>query len=72
MACGPRNFSNLESFGFFLTDRAFLAAEDTRLSAAPSIPKGARSSVQNGIGSAATLQRAGALARQISSHGDAA
>ena len=31
---GARNFSNKESFGFFLTDRAFFAAEDDRRSAA--------------------------------------
>ena len=33
-----RNFTNLESFGFFLTDRAFFTAdEDNRQSFAPSV-----------------------------------
>jgi hypothetical protein len=31
-----RNFTNLESFGFFLTDRAFFTAGDNRQSFAPS------------------------------------
>lgn len=32
-----RNFPNLESFGFFLTDRAFFTAKDSRQSFAPSV-----------------------------------
>jgi hypothetical protein len=32
-----RNFTNLESFGFFLTGRAFFTAEDNRQSFAPSV-----------------------------------
>ena len=38
IACGPRNFSNPESFGFFLTESAFFAAEDKRPPAAGSAP----------------------------------
>jgi hypothetical protein len=32
-----RNFTNLESFGFFLTDHPFFTAEDNRQSFAPSV-----------------------------------
>jgi hypothetical protein len=32
-----RNFTNLESFGFFLTDYPFFTAEDNRQSFAPSV-----------------------------------
>jgi hypothetical protein len=32
-----RNFTNLESFGFFLTDRAFFAAGDNQQSFAPGV-----------------------------------
>ena len=32
-----RNFTNLESFGFFLTDHPFFTVEDNRQSIAPSV-----------------------------------
>jgi hypothetical protein len=35
IAYRARNFSNPESFGFFLTDRAFSTAEDNQPSSAP-------------------------------------
>ena len=41
IACRARNFSNLESFGFFLTDRAFFPAEDNQRSAARNAMTGA-------------------------------
>jgi hypothetical protein len=59
-----RNFTNLESFGFFLTDGAFFTAEDNRQSFAPSVITAALLNRNAGGKTTHTPQLRGVGARQ--------
>ncbi len=72
IACRARNFSNSESFGFFLTDRAFFAVEDKWRSAARCVSIGGLWNQQDGFGSTVVLQLSSFIARQFSDQGRAA
>ena len=68
ITCRARNFSNLESFGFFLTDRAFFAVEDKWPSIARRVSIGGLSN-QDGFGGMVVLQLSSIIARQFSHEG---
>ena len=59
-----RNFTNLESFGFFLTDRAFFTAEDNRQSFAPNVITAALLNRSTSGNTTHALQLKGVEARQ--------